>query len=134
MKGFPPLLRKKWLLTMLTLALLPGCDVSLRDVGNMLPDLSSGSSAAYAEPAPPVSSVPRGPDPVAVFAASATPGTPGTVEGEPARLSRAYNAASGRECREVIIGFGGRERTAVACREADGSFVSSRPLLRGALR
>lgn len=101
------------------------------DVGSMLPNLTP---ATLSTPTDPVPGVPRAPDAIAAFAASAEPGAVGTVGGERARLVRAYNAASGRECREVLLGFGGAERSAVACREADGTFVSSRPLLRGSLR
>lgn len=84
-----------------------------------------------AQTPPTTSAVPRAADPLAIFAASASPGSVGTVNGENARLARAYNAASGRECREVILGFGNSERIAVACRDPSGSFVSSTPLLRG---
>ncbi|MEI6159153.1 MAG: DVU3141 family protein [Roseococcus sp.] len=118
----------------LLLGLLPGCNASMPDVSSMLPSLSSGGSSAAGGSTLPVSSVPRGPDPLAEFAVSATPGSVGTVNGERARMNRAYNAASGRECREVILGFGGSERVAVACRDASGAFVSSLPLMRGSAR
>jgi predicted TIM-barrel enzyme len=58
-------------------------------------------------------------------------GSTGVVDGQPARLARVYHAASGRECREVLVGGGMNQRALVACRDADGSFVSSRPLLLG---
>lgn len=102
------------------------------DMGSMLPSLSTGAAAGPAEA--PVVAVPRGADALASFAATAQPGSVGSINGERARLNRAYNAASGRECREVILGFGNGERTAVACRDASGNFVSSQPLLRGSLR
>jgi predicted TIM-barrel enzyme len=73
-------------------------------------------------------------DPIAQFAADARPGATGTVGGQRARLVRVYHAASGRECREVLLGSGATERTAVACRAENGTFVSSRPLLRGSAR
>ncbi|MBX9751788.1 MAG: hypothetical protein K5Q68_19520 [Roseococcus sp.] len=114
------------------LGLLPGCDMRMPDVGSMLPSLSTGASLSAVEA--PVVAVPRGADALANFAATAQPGSVGTVNGERARLNRAYNAASGRECREVILGFGNSERSAVACRDANGNFVSSQPLLRGSLR
>lgn len=101
------------------------------DIGSMMPSLSTGASGAPGTVAP---AVPRGPDLIADFAATAGPGTVGTVNGERVRLNRTYNAASGRECREVIMGFGNSERTAVACRDASGNFVSSVPLLRGSVR
>jgi len=106
----------------------------MSEIGRMLPNLSSGPSGPMADPRAQIAGLPRGPDPVAAFAVTATPGSVGSINGEQARFARAYNAASGRECREIILGFGGSERSAVACREADGSFVSSRPLLRGSLR
>ncbi len=92
-------------------------------------------SLGGAEPVPAaVPAVARPDDPLAAFAATATPGRPGSVQGQPARLVRSYNAASGRECREILLGTGVTERTAVACRGVDGSFVSARPLLRGNAR
>ena len=115
----------------MSLALLPGCDTRLPDVGSLLPSLSTGAGGVVETP---VVAVPRGADPLANFAATAQPGMVGTVNGERARLNRAYNAASGRECREVILGFGNSERSAVACRDANGNFVSSQPLLRGSFR
>lgn len=132
MRGSSPLVFKTLILPALALGLLGGCDIRMPDVGSMMP--SFGSSTPFADPMTPVAGVARGPDPLAEFAATASPGSVGNVNGERVRLARAYNAASGRECREVILGFGGSERAAVACREADGSFVSSRPLLRGGLR
>jgi 17 kDa common-antigen outer membrane protein len=131
-KGSSPLLRMKWLLSAMLLGLLPGCDMRMPDMGAMLPSFSSGASLGAA-PVPAVA-VPRGADALADFVATAQPGSVGTVNGERARLNRAYNAASGRECREVILGFGNSERSAVACRDASGNFVSSQPLLRGSLR
>lgn len=125
---------KTWILPALALSLLAGCDMQMPDIGSMMPNLSTGASTPMADPMTQVASVPRGPDPLADFASTANPGSVGTVNGERARLARAYNAASGRECREIILGYGNNERAAVACREADGRFVSARPLLRGSLR
>lgn len=95
------------------------------------PDLSPVASSMASAP---VSAVPRGPDSLGDFAETATPGSVGMVNGERARLARAYNAASGRECREIILGSGSSERAAVACRNGTGQFVSSTPLLRGSSR
>ncbi len=75
-------------------------------------------------------------DPVAAFAATATPGAEGQVVladgGRPARvrLLRSYQAGSGRECREVLVGSGLEERAALACRDGE-TWVATRPLLRG---
>lgn len=95
-----------------------------------MPSFSSSGSGPLADPTAQVAGLRRGPDPLAAFAASAGPGQEGSVNGERVRLARAYNAASGRECREMLLGSGQRERAAVACREADGNFISARPLLR----
>jgi 17 kDa common-antigen outer membrane protein len=79
-------------------------------------------------------------DPIAAFAATATPGAerqvvlPGTGRSTRVRLLRAYNAASGRECREVLVGTGFEERSALVCRQEEG-WATARPLLqRGGTR
>lgn len=76
-------------------------------------------------------------DPVAAFAATAAPGDRGTVIADglatPVRLGRSYAAASGRECREVLLGGGIEERVRLVCRDP-GGWAPTRPLLRGALR
>jgi hypothetical protein len=116
-------------------AALAGCGMGMPSMSSMVPNLSSGGgSGPIADPAAQVASLPRGPDTLGDFVASASPGQTGTVNGESARYTRTYNAASGRECREITLGYGGNERVAVACRRPDGSFASSRPLLRGSLR
>lgn len=112
--------------------LLSGCGTS---AARFLPLDFSGSQAGNPAVGPAAAAVVAQPeDPLALFAASARPGQPGTVQGQPARLVRVYNAASGRECREVLLGSGATERTAVACRTPEGSFVAARPLLRGSAR
>ncbi len=116
----------------LLLALLPACDMRVPDMGSILPSFSSDAAAGPA--AAPLVAVPRGADALGNFAMTAQPGSVGSVHGEQARLKRAYHSASGRECREVILGLGQQERSAVACRDAGGHFVSSLPLLRGSLR
>ena len=79
-------------------------------------------------------------DPVAGFAAAAAPGSetvavlPETGGNARLRLLRSYNAASGRECREVLIGAGLAERTRLVCRTESGAWVSARPLLSGGAR
>lgn len=123
-KGLSPLLHTRWMFGVFALALLPGC-------GTQWPDFTPVASSM---PPPPVIEAPRGPDPLGDFAETATPGGVGFVNGERARLVRSYNAASGRECREIILGAGNSERVAVACRNRAGQFVSSTPLLRGSLR
>ncbi|WP_203075041.1 DVU3141 family protein [Falsiroseomonas ponticola] len=75
-------------------------------------------------------------DPVLAFAARAQPGTQDRItlaDGQPAtaRLVRAYNAASGRECREVAIVTSAGERARVICATPEGSWAETRMLLRG---
>lgn len=74
-------------------------------------------------------------DPLGRFVAAAAPGQEGTVtlaDGRAARVRvlRAYAAASGRECREVLVGDGGAGRAILLC-QADGQWVAARPLLGG---
>lgn len=112
------------------LILLPAALAGCESMG-----LSPGAgSGPIADPAAQVALLPRGADPLGDFAASASPGRTGMVNGQPARVTRSYNAASGRECREITLGAGAGERVAVACRRPDGTFAASRPLLRGSLR
>lgn len=116
-------------------AALAGCGMQVPSMSSLVPDLSPGvGSGPIADPAAQVASLPRGPDALGDFAVAAVPGQAGTVNGESARFTRSYNAASGRECREITLGYGGNERVAVACRRPDGTFAASRPLLRGSLR
>jgi len=83
-----------------------------------------------------IAEVPQPLDPVVAFAAAARPGSESVIalqdSGSSARvrLLRAYHAASGRECREVLIGTGLDERSRVVC-NADGQWADARPLLRG---
>ncbi len=85
--------------------------------------------AAAAAPLPPA-------DPVLAFAARSQPGAQDRIilaDGQPAtaRLVRAYNAASGRECREVAVTTGMGERARVVCATPEGGWVETRTLLRG---
>ena len=85
----------------------------------------------------------RAADPLAAFAARAQPGqaetvtTPGTSTGGArtvsARLVRVYNAASGRECRELQFGVAGPGGApgATYCRDPAQGWVAARALLRG---
>jgi 17 kDa common-antigen outer membrane protein len=79
--------------------------------------------------------VPLQQDPLAGFVATSAPGQQGTVtlaDGQPAsvRLLRGYAAASGRECREVLVGASTLSRSSLFC-QADGQWVAARPLLQG---
>jgi hypothetical protein len=74
-------------------------------------------------------------DPLVVWAGRAQPGAMERValaNGQTAqvRMVRAYNAASGRECRELLVGSGMVERSRLVC-AVPGGWVEARPLLRG---
>lgn len=94
-------------------------------------DRSATAEQAGAAVAPPPAA-----DPVSAFAATASPGSetlaalPGGGQAR-LRLLRAYNAASGRECREVLVGAGLDERSRLVCRGDDGAWAPARPLLSG---
>ncbi len=117
----------RWFVLGLLAAAAPGCagtPFGLRDAQ------PAAAPAAAASPG----------DPVAAFAAAAVPGSE-TVAALPEaggdarlRLLRSYNAASGRECREVLIGTGVSERTRLVCRREDGVWAAARPLLSGGAR
>jgi hypothetical protein len=74
-------------------------------------------------------------DPLGQFVGAMPAGRAGTVvlaDGRTteARVVRAYAAASGRECREVILGSGTAGRASLLC-QSDGQWVAARPLLLG---
>ncbi|MBE9604420.1 hypothetical protein IAI18_06055 [Acetobacteraceae bacterium H6797] len=74
-------------------------------------------------------------DPLARFASEAAPGSSGAVtlasgQTVSAFLLRSYNAASGRECREVQYGQASDTRSQVFCNNGV-QWVAARPLLRG---
>jgi hypothetical protein len=99
--------------------------------------LLAGCAGGSAEPATQPAAAPVVQDPLAAFAAQASPGTRARVtlvNGQPAtvQMVRSYAAASGRECREVLVGSGMAQREQLVCRTEAGSWESSRPLLRGA--
>jgi 17 kDa common-antigen outer membrane protein len=50
---------------------------------------------------------------------------------DPMRVQRSYFAASGRECREVVLGAGVGERATLLCQDGAGGWAPARPLLRG---
>lgn len=114
--------------------LLGAC--AMPDMSRLMPDFSADPGRTLSQPGLPLPAATAAPssDPVAAFAASATPGQQGMAGNEPARLRRSFNAASGRECREVLLGGGFSERAQIACRQPDGSFASARPLLQGSGR
>ncbi|WP_431268730.1 DVU3141 family protein [Dankookia sp. P2] len=74
-------------------------------------------------------------DPLGQFVGSMPPGHAGTVvlaDGRTtqARVVRAYAAASGRDCREVILGAGTTGQASLLC-QSEGQWVATRPLLLG---
>ena len=75
-------------------------------------------------------------DPVVAFAAQAQPGSESRIlladgQSTTARLARSYSAASGRECREVLLGTGAAQDSRLVCQAENGGWVAARPLLRG---
>lgn len=86
---------------------------------------SGGTTVAATAAAPPPT------DPLLIFAASAGAGGSGVVNGQPVRVARSYIAASGRDCRELLIGSGLGERSAIACLDPVAGWSLARPLLRG---
>jgi len=85
--------------------------------------------------AAPAAGPPASVDPLVVWAGRAQPGATDRLtlaNGQMAqvRMVRAYNAASGRECRELLVGSGMVERSRLVC-AVPGGWVEARPLLRG---
>lgn len=104
--------------TLLAVVVLGGCAGS-----------APGQQAAVAAPPPPT-------DPVVAFAAQAQPGSESRIlladgQSTTARLARSYSAASGRECREVLLGTGAGQHSRLVCQAENGGWVATRPLLRG---
>lgn len=93
---------------------------------------------ACAASQPQVAAAPQAPmDPLTAFAAEAVPGSQARItladgQSTNVRLARSYFAASGRECREVLVGSGTLARQQLVCRTEGGGWAASRPLLRGA--
>lgn len=75
-------------------------------------------------------------DPVVAFAAAGAPGSEETVvlpsTGQSARLRmvRAYAAASGRNCREILVRTDGSTQTRLICGAGNG-WREARPLIQG---
>lgn len=76
-------------------------------------------------------------DPVVAFVAGSSPGAeevvvlPSTGQSARVRLVRAYAAASGRECREVLVRTEGSSHTRLLCGAGTG-WREARPLIRDA--
>ncbi|MBL6453867.1 hypothetical protein JMJ55_00945 [Belnapia sp. T6] len=103
-------------LAILGALLLPGCA------------RFGGSEVASTPAAMPVAAALPPSDPMVAFAATARPGAETMVGGARVRLLRAYHAASGRDCRELLVGSGMGERSRLVC-EAEGQWAEARPLL-----
>ena len=116
---------------LLALATLSGCGTVSGYMPSFAPDPGRTLSQAGL-PLPAIAATGPAGDPVALFAAGGAPGPGGALGGM--RLGRTYHAASGRECREVLLGGGMAERAQVACRQPDGTYASTRPLLQGGTR
>lgn len=103
----------------------------------LAPVLVAGCATTPAAPTPEAEAAAAASrDPLAAFAAEATPGAESRIvlaDGQPAlvRMTRSYFAASGRECRELLVGAGMGPRVQLVCAGADGAWVLSRPLLPG---
>ncbi|MFC0387403.1 hypothetical protein [Muricoccus vinaceus] len=121
------------------LVFLAGCSANVAEPKWWNP---AGLGAAPVSPPPATGVVlpARPADPVAAFAARAQPGQAETVvmaDGSrtvSARLVRGYNAASGRECREVQFGSSampGGAPGATYCKDPSQGWVQARALLRG---
>ncbi|MFB9969680.1 hypothetical protein ACFFMP_06400 [Pseudoroseomonas cervicalis] len=110
--------------------------LALAGCGSLSGAMSSLSGPREIPPAQVAAPPPRPADPVAAFLATAQPGQQGVVAPEaglapvPVRVVRAYNAGSGRECRELAIGGGTASRPALYC-EGPAGWEAARPLLRG---
>jgi hypothetical protein len=105
--------------TLLAVAVLGGC----AGVGPVR------QATVPAAPPPPT-------DPVVAFAAQAQPGSESRIlladgQSTTARLARSYSAASGRECREIMLGTGAGQHSRLVCQAENGGWVATRPLLRG---
>ena len=122
---------------LLAVLLLAGCAGAMPDgrMAEMLGGLSAPQVPPPAGGPPPMPRLPM--EALAAFAMANPPGHQGSVEingvAEPARVLRAYNSASGLECREMILGSGGQERAQLACGDA-GGYQLAQPLLRGSGR
>ena len=119
----------RWFVLGMLAVATPGCSTIFFD---------DGRTARPADPAAATAGSPA--DPVTAFAAAAAPGSetvavlPEAGGSARLRLLRAYTAASGRECREVLIGTGLSERTRLVCRQEGGGWAPARPLLSGGAR
>lgn len=112
-------------------ALAPVLAAVLLTSGCAMPSFLRGRGAPVESSAIPA----RPMEPLALFASRALPGQEDRVEPSPGyppvpvRLVRAWNAGSGRECREVAVG-GRRDASSQIFCENGAAWEAARPLLR----
>lgn len=129
------------LILLLGLPSLAGCATETSDGSWWNPTgLNLGPAASSPPPATGVVLPARAADPLAAFAARAQAGQAETVSSPDggglvsARMVRVYNAASGRECRELQFGpsgVAGGSPGATYCNDPAQGWVAARSLLRG---
>ncbi|WP_376099453.1 hypothetical protein ACE7GA_11385 [Roseomonas sp. CCTCC AB2023176] len=125
--------RRRHAVPALLLLALAGCSASAGDQTWWNP-LGLAPAPTSPPPATGVVLPVRAADPVAAFAGRAQIGqqesvpVPDSGRLVTARLARTYQAASGRECREVQFSAGGG---AIYCNDPSAGWVAARPLLRG---
>lgn len=112
--------------------LLAGCGGSIP--GSAV--FSALSSPAVPPPAGATLAAPVTPsDPLAAFAMATPAGGRGSISvngiAQPVRVMRVYHAASGRECREIVLGAGSAERAQLVCSDPESGMRLTPPLLRG---
>lgn len=120
-------------------AVLSACALLLAGCGSSIPGSAVFSALSSTAVPPPVGATMAAPvtpsDPLAAFAMATPAGGTGsvTVSGmtQPARVVRVYHAASGRECRELVLGMGSAERAQIVCSDPESGMRLTPPLLRG---
>ena len=127
----------RMLVMLLGLPVLAGCAVGAAE-GSWWNPVGLGAARTSPPPATNVVLPVRAADPLAAFAARAQAGQVETVASPnglvSARLVRVYNAASGRECRELQFGPSGvvgGAPGATYCNDPAQGWVAARALLRG---
>ncbi|SHJ05287.1 common-antigen outer membrane protein [Roseomonas rosea] len=131
--------RAAFLAALLALPALSGCASGTAEQSWWNP-MGLGPAPTSPPPATNVVVPARPADPLAAFAARAQAGqtetvsVPGSGRVVAARMVRSYNAASGRECRELQFGpsgVAGGAPGATYCNDPTQGWVAARALLRG---
>jgi len=121
-------------------AALLACTLLMAGCGSSIPGSAMFSALSSPAVPPPVggtlAATVTPSDPLAAFAMATPAGNSGSVSVngivQPARVVRVYHAASGRECRELVLGAGGGERAQVVCSDPEAGLRLTPPLLRSA--